>query len=25
MGFRSGNYMELTRDLLEDQDDTRHL
>lgn len=23
MGFRPGNYMELTRDLLEDQDDSR--
>ena len=25
MGFRPGNYMQLTRDMLEDQDDTRHL
>jgi Acetyltransferases len=25
MGFRPGNYMELTRDLLQDQDDTPHL
>jgi GNAT superfamily N-acetyltransferase len=25
MGFRPGNYMELTRDLLEDRDDTRAL